>query len=79
MSKLQKQTNEKYQDFNPGNKEHLKAYYMLRYDGRQHPTLRFKLQEPHKDAVNMMMTKIAERAIIKSKIEVGKMELKYGR
>jgi hypothetical protein len=41
------------------------AYYMLRYQGKQHPTLRFSLQEPHKDVVNMMMTKIAENVLMR--------------
>lgn len=50
-----------YIPFDVDNEEHLIAYVMLNYHGRQHPTLRFQLEEPFTNVVHMMQTKIVER------------------
>lgn len=49
-----------YQRFDPHNEEHLKAYAHWRMYGRQHPKLRFHLEDPHNNVPSMMEAKIAE-------------------
>jgi hypothetical protein len=47
--------------FDVDNNEHLVAYAMLNYHGRQHPTLRFFLEEPYTNVLHMMQSKIVEK------------------
>lgn len=44
--------------FDPTNPDHIEAYRMLVYEGRQHPTLRFTLEHPYLDVRAMMTDKI---------------------
>lgn len=44
--------------FDPTNPNHIEAYRMLVYEGRQHPTLRFTLEHPYLDVRAMMTDKI---------------------
>lgn len=57
----------KYKQFNPSNPDHQEAYYMLRYQAKQHPEHRFHLEEPFLDVVSMMSAKIAEHSLKSSK------------
>lgn len=61
LNTLNKEILNKYQKFDPDNKEHVIAYKMLRYDGRQHPKYRFHLEEPFLDVLTMMMYRLAEK------------------
>ena len=47
-------------DFDPKNVEHRKAYLMLQYQGRQHPTLRFVLKVPHNSVLHMMQAEMSK-------------------
>lgn len=49
-----------YIDFDPKNKEHLEAFYTLKYEARQSSQLRFKLDENYPDVPTMMQSKITE-------------------
>ena len=49
-----------YVDFDPKNVEHRKAYLMLQYQGRQHPTLRFVLKVPHNSVLHMMQAEMSK-------------------
>lgn len=40
--------------FDPNNPEHRKAYFILKFHGRQHPTLRFKLLPGYMNIPAMM-------------------------
>lgn len=51
------------QVFNAKNMHHLAAYVCLRDLGRQHPTMRFVLEEPHISIPVMMEAKIADEYI----------------
>lgn len=46
--------------FDVNNPEHIKAFQMLQFGGRQHPTLRFHVEQPHLDVRTMMMEKVCE-------------------
>lgn len=52
--------NIKYIAFDPSNTEHLAAYALLFKHGRQHPTLRFQLEEPFNNIVQMMHMRVVE-------------------
>lgn len=43
--------------FDPKNKEHIKAMLMLRFEHKQHPTLRFALEDGYNTIPNMMVDK----------------------
>lgn len=45
--------------FDPSNPEHVKAFLLLQNESRQHPTLRFQLEQPFVSVFDMMKTKIA--------------------
>lgn len=60
--------------FDVKNKEHVKAFVMLHYAGRQHPTLRFLVEKPFLDVRSMMMDKMVRKAAGKVIDEVGTME-----
>lgn len=47
-------------DFDSTNSEHRKAYLMLNYMGRQHPTLRFVLKLPHTNVLSMMRDEMSK-------------------
>lgn len=49
--------------FDAGNPEHLQAFYMLKFKARQHPTLRFVLEDGFSDVPQMMQSKITDRFI----------------
>jgi hypothetical protein len=49
-----------YEQFDARNPEHLKAYMCLAYHARQHPTLRFYLEEPYQSVPSLMSARIAE-------------------
>lgn len=59
LNTLRKEIEGKYQKFDPNNNQHLTAYYMLRYEGKQAPNIRFFLEDPYQDVVTMMQSKIA--------------------
>lgn len=44
--------------FDVNNPEHVKAFHMLQFGGRQHPNLRFHVEHPHLDVRTMMMEKV---------------------
>lgn len=46
--------------FDPTNREHQVAFTSLTVFGRQHPTLRFRLESPYVDIRNMMFAKVGE-------------------
>ena len=46
-------------DFDPKLIEHRRAYLMLQYQGRQHPTLRFVLKVPNNSVLHMMQAEMA--------------------
>jgi hypothetical protein len=49
-----------YIDFDPKDKEHLEAFYSLKYEAKQNSKLRFKLEEGYADVPTMMQSKITE-------------------
>jgi len=49
-----------YEKFDAHNEEHLQAYLCLSLHGRQHPTLRFYLEEPYQSVPSLMNARIAE-------------------
>jgi hypothetical protein len=49
--------------FNPKNKDHLTALSLLVEQNRQHPTLRFVLEQPYLDVRAMMLHKVAKAYI----------------
>lgn len=49
-----------YQMFDAHNPAHIAAYQCLKHYGRQHPTLRFYLEEPYVSVPHMMEARIAE-------------------
>lgn len=64
LSKVQRDT----VDFDPTNKEHLRAYKMLVLGENgpdsplcQHPTLRFNVERPFNNVRDMMVSKISEQ------------------
>jgi hypothetical protein len=59
-------------NFNPNYSEHRKAYVMLEYTGKQHPHLRFLLEENFEDVLTMMRVKIAALEVDKEIQEVNK-------
>lgn len=46
--------------FNPHDSEHRVAYLMLMYESRQHPNLRFVLEQPFTSLLNMMQVRMAD-------------------
>ena len=46
--------------FNPKDIEHRKAYILLKFKGKQHPYLRFKLVPPYSSLVSMMEAELAK-------------------
>lgn len=48
--------------FDPRKAEHIKAFVMLHYGGRQHPTLRFHVEQPFLDVRSMMIDKLIRKA-----------------
>lgn len=52
-----------YQHFDPTLSEHLLAYKNFTAAGRQHPTMRFFLEEPYLDIPTMMRSKIISHHI----------------
>jgi hypothetical protein len=53
--------------FDPLNDEHLEAFEMLVYSGRQHQTLRFTLELPYLDVRSMMYDKVARLFLARHK------------
>lgn len=49
--------------FDPSNRDHVVAFTSLTMFGRQHPTLRFKLESPYVDIRVMMLAKVGEEFI----------------
>lgn len=47
-------------NFDASNPEHIAAFKSLAKDGRQHPTLRFKLESPYLDVRSMMTSKVLD-------------------
>lgn len=45
--------------FNPHNPEHRRAFYLVSIEQKQHPTLRFQLEEPFSSVLLMMQAKLA--------------------
>ncbi len=45
--------------FDPKNAEHRRAYVLLKFKGKQHPYLRFKLIPPYSSLVSMMEAELA--------------------
>lgn len=50
-----------YEKFNASNPEHVKAYVCLKKFGRQHPTLRFYIEDPFLTVPHLMESRIADR------------------
>lgn len=50
-------------DFDPANVEHMKAFDLLVNHGRQHPTLRFRLEQPYLDIRSMMQAAVCKAYI----------------
>lgn len=46
------------EQFDAQNQEHLRAFRLL-LDGRQHPTIRFKLELPYDNVRQMMLHKVS--------------------
>lgn len=63
LNVLMKEQQNKYQHFNPKNKDHLRAYKSLRFDGKQLPEYRFFIEDPYVDVVSMMQAKICDTYI----------------
>lgn len=59
--------------FDPKNKEHIRAFVMLHYSGRQHPTLRFIVEQPFLDVRSMMIDKLIRKSVGKA-LELGEPE-----
>jgi hypothetical protein len=51
--------------FDPTKKDHMVAFTCMVSLGRQHPTLRFKLEAPHTDVRSMMIARVAEHVASK--------------
>lgn len=47
-------------DFDPHNPDHIQAFVMLTQHGRQHPTIRFRLEHPYLDVRAMMYDKVGK-------------------
>ena len=62
MSLLDKVT-KKQVAFDPTNKEHLQAFESVYLHGRQHPTLRFTLDEGYTSVVTMAQDKILKTLV----------------
>lgn len=52
-----------YVEFDPTNREHVKAFAQFEYCGQQHPTLRFVLKAPFLDVRTMIRSMIAEQYV----------------
>ena len=50
-----------YEQFDASNEEHVRAYVCLKKFGRQHPTLRFYLEDPFLSVPHLMESRIADR------------------
>lgn len=59
--------------FDAKNKEHIKAFVTLHYRGRQHPTLRFHLEQPYLDVRSMMIDKLIRKSVGKAMDEPEKL------
>ena len=46
--------------FNPSNPQHVEAYLCIRLHGKQHPTLRFELDEDFQSVPGMMEVMLAD-------------------
>ena len=44
--------------FDPNDKDHLQAFHSFYFKGKQHPTLRFTLEEGYSSVVTMAQNKI---------------------
>lgn len=60
--------------FDPSNKEHLMAYYNLRYKGKMHPTLRFEVKKNFPDVISTMHHAIAEELL---RTRLGTLDFEY--
>jgi hypothetical protein len=47
--------------FDPKNKEHIEAFRSVYFNGKQHPTLRFELEEGYASVVSMASDKLLRR------------------
>jgi len=47
-----------FADFDPKVPEHVEAFVWLTQKSRQHPTMRFRLEQPYLDVITMMYDKI---------------------
>lgn len=54
----------KYVKFDPSNPEHLKAFHNLCFEHRQHPTLRFELEESYESVPSMMLHQVGYQAYL---------------
>lgn len=53
----------KYEKFDAHNPEHVAAYVCLKNYGRQHPTLRFYLEDPFSSVPHLMESRISDAYI----------------
>lgn len=60
MNKTLQTVHRRFIPFNPASEEHRAAYWRLRTTGRQHPELRFVLEEKFGSVLTMMQAKIAD-------------------
>jgi hypothetical protein len=58
-----------WQHFDPNNKEHLEAYRMVEQEGRQHPSLRFFLNDRFFSDVPTMMAKCIAKSVTSKILE----------
>lgn len=54
-----------YEKFDANNMEHVAAYVCLKRYGRQHPTLRFYLEDPFTSIPHLMESRIADAYLAK--------------
>lgn len=53
----------KYVKFDPNNDDHLAAFYSLCFQHRQHPTLRFELEESYESVPSMMLHQVGYQVV----------------
>lgn len=50
-----------YEKFDASNPEHVKAYVCLKKFGRQHPTIRFYIEDPFLTVPHLMESRVADQ------------------
>lgn len=58
----------KHVEFDPRKPEHLKAFHSVYFTGRQHPTLRFVLEDGYQSVVTMAQDKIIKQYFTDQKL-----------